>query len=704
MFANILNESWVHSLGWVLVHLFWQGLAVAGILWLLLYLLRTRSAQARYLTACAALGLLILTPFVTWWWISTPIPKSEPVNDSAGPEIEFESVRSTMDPMSTPAEFTVEPAEKQSTDTYVAESSAGNWKQHALTSLETVLPWIVIGWIIGVLVLSLWRFTGWLRLQTIKKRLTKPINRFWQQKVKILAERLRITRPIRLLESCWVPVPSVIGWLRPVILVPSAALTGTTPQQLEALLLHELAHIRRYDYLVNLLQTIVEILGFYHPAVWWISRRMRIERENCCDDLAADMLGDKLTYARALTQMEHLRRRPVNLAVAADGGSLWQRITRLVGVKTDESSHSGWLSGIVLILLIAVGVVSTVLAQDQKPTVAELIRKHETNRTKIKSFIIVSETTYPGKTITLHNGKKIPNKNIPPIIKEIRTDGKRFYIEETDPTAFQIPQSVFVPNDSHSRIWIWDGRYYYFYGHRSNEYFEAYARKHRLSTDERNRLIRNSRSVIVYANPDHSKVRKMIDRRRPYGLFNPSLQAILRNVDQVFVRDETRIINGSNCYVIEAVKAKNKEILWIDPDHGCNIAKRITWKKGKKTFESWNIRFQQIEDVWVPVEYDFQYFNTQGYVSEDKHHVRISKIRFHPDHQKLKSFLPQPQNGSKVKITQNTGTQDKYQFTWQYGKVLNEQGKVILDTSIQSDDSVSDRSPSTAESNQTKIP
>ena len=94
-----------------------------------------------------------------------------------------------------------------------------------------------------------------------------------------------------------VEVPTVIGWLRPVVLMPASALSGMGPQQLEAILAHELAHIRRHDYLVNLLQTVVETLLFYHPAVWWLSGRIRVERENCCDDLAVSLCGDPYAYA-----------------------------------------------------------------------------------------------------------------------------------------------------------------------------------------------------------------------------------------------------------------------------------------------------------------------------------------------------------------------------------------------------------------------
>ena len=108
----------------------------------------------------------------------------------------------------------------------------------------------------------------------------------------------------------------LIGWLRPVILFPASALTGLSAEQLEALLAHELAHIRRYDYLVNLLQTTVETLFFYHPAVWWVSAQVRQEREHCCDDLAVAACGDVLTYARALTALEQLRGSEPQLAAS----------------------------------------------------------------------------------------------------------------------------------------------------------------------------------------------------------------------------------------------------------------------------------------------------------------------------------------------------------------------------------------------------
>src|SRR5205814_960303 len=174
-----------------------------------------------------------------------------------------------------------------------------------------------------------------------------------------LSRRLHITRAITLLESSLVDVPTVIGWLKPVVLLPASALAAMSPQQLEAILAHELAHIRRHDYLVNLLQTLVETLLFYHPAVWWLSRRIRAEREHCCDDLAVSLCGDPIAYASALADLESLRSSDHRFAMAATGGSLLHRVRRLIGAPP---SHAGrgpaWLTGsaaLILLCGIAVG-------------------------------------------------------------------------------------------------------------------------------------------------------------------------------------------------------------------------------------------------------------------------------------------------------------------------------------------------------------
>jgi peptidoglycan-N-acetylglucosamine deacetylase len=202
----------------------------------------------------------------------------------------------------------------------------------------------------------------------LKRRQTNPLAERWQARVAHLSRQLRLSRPVRLCESALVEVPTVVGWLRPVILVPASLLTGLPAQQVEALLAHELAHIRRQDYLVNLLQTMIETLLFYHPAVWWISGQVRQEREHCCDDLAVKACGDVLVYARALTELEQLRVRVSGqLALAATGGSLLGRIRRLVETprRASHKSSTG-LAGVmalVAVCAVVVGAQGALLSQ-----------------------------------------------------------------------------------------------------------------------------------------------------------------------------------------------------------------------------------------------------------------------------------------------------------------------------------------------------
>jgi hypothetical protein len=198
---------------------------------------------------------------------------------------------------------------------------------------------------------------GWLEAQRMRGSGSTAGVEAVEEALEGLCHRLRVSRPVRLVESALVEVPSVVGWLRPVILFPASALTQLHPLQIEVILAHELAHVRRLDYLVNLLQDAVETLLFYHPGVWWVSHRMRVEREHCCDDLAVAACGNVLGYARALADLEGLRGEP-RLALAASGGSLLERIARLAGAPVPERSRSGrWLAAIVALGALGVALV-----------------------------------------------------------------------------------------------------------------------------------------------------------------------------------------------------------------------------------------------------------------------------------------------------------------------------------------------------------
>ena len=266
-----------------------------------------------------------------------------------------------------------------------------------LTSVRVVL----LVWLSGVAILTLRLLAGWLWVQRLRSRGTAPAPATWQKITARLSKRLHIARPIRLLESAMVEVPTVIGWLRPVVLMPASALSGMGPPQLEAILAHELAHIRRHDYLVNLLQTLVETLLFYHPAVWWLSGRIRIERENCCDDLAVSLCGDPYAYAKALADLEELRADSSRLVLAATGGLLIDRVRRLIGAPSHVGRGPGWLAGstaVVLIAGIAAGAVGTnALGSEQVEAPAAVVSARPMTETS-SPVLAASSPGGPGTT------------------------------------------------------------------------------------------------------------------------------------------------------------------------------------------------------------------------------------------------------------------------------------------------------------------
>jgi beta-lactamase regulating signal transducer with metallopeptidase domain len=226
-----------------------------------------------------------------------------------------------------------------------------------LTTLATFtkshLPQIVLVWLTGVLLLSVRLLFGWLRAHAIAKKNAVDAAPEWQRAAGRLAHALKLRRVVQLLESAAVEVPTVIGWLRPVVLLPAATLTGLSTEQMEMILAHELAHIRRNDFFVNLMQAVVETLLFYHPAVWWISHRIRVEREHCCDDVAVSVSGKPLVYARALTRLEELRIEDAQAFVAANGGSLIGRIRRLAGTRVESpNTPSRFIAGAALLTVL----------------------------------------------------------------------------------------------------------------------------------------------------------------------------------------------------------------------------------------------------------------------------------------------------------------------------------------------------------------
>ncbi|MCK5226501.1 MAG: M48 family metalloprotease, partial [Planctomycetes bacterium] len=348
---NIFQAEIIQKLGWTLAHFVWQATTIALILAAILKLLHKSSANLRYIITCMALALIVVMPAVTIRMIDVSSNIIVPINRSA-----TELPKTNTDTQTFLEIPQIEPTIK------ITASSRISLKDKFIETIEPVLPYSVAGWLAGVFGLSLWHLGGWRQLQKLRKKMLKNVPYQIAVTTKKLSHMLGIKKTINIAESALVEVPTVIGHLKPIILLPASALTGLSVQQIEAILAHELAHIKRHDYLVNILQTVVEILGFYHPAVWWVSHKIRAERENCCDDIAVNLCSDKVCYARALTTMEEIRTDKLSLAVAASGGNLLMRIRRLLGKESANEGKLSWLPSVITMLMIVALLIPTALA------------------------------------------------------------------------------------------------------------------------------------------------------------------------------------------------------------------------------------------------------------------------------------------------------------------------------------------------------
>ncbi len=302
------------ALGWALVHFVWQAALI--VLLLAAVLPACRRSTLRYGLACTAL-FLMLAAFAGTFLLAVP--------DRHG--------------IARPANVL----------SLAAPGSGAPIGEPAPSALQRALPWLAPFWIAGALMVGLYRLGGWLAARRLRKTGVFAAPAVWQRRLDELARRIGVSAPVALLESALAEVPVVIGVMRPAILIPAGLVVGLPAAQLEAILLHELAHVRRMDYLVNLLQTAVECLLFYHPAVWWVSNFMRAERENCCDDVAVAAQGDPGGYAAALLSLEERRvvREP---ALAATGGNLMNRIRRLLLPPRRQPAAAGLMLSMLLLL------------------------------------------------------------------------------------------------------------------------------------------------------------------------------------------------------------------------------------------------------------------------------------------------------------------------------------------------------------------
>lgn len=291
-------SAFIFALGLTLMHFLWQGLLIGCATAIVLALLRNSRAEYRYLVACSALLACLCWPALELW-------------------------------------------QRLAADANAASASMAGLPWHADSysdeeswfSLRDSLRGIVGLWALCAAALALRMFAGLLWIDRASKQETtchRHDQLRWEADLARLAQRFGITREVHLRVVDTLRSPITAGWWRPVVLVPASLVGGMPPDLLEALLAHEMAHIKRHDYLVNLLQNVIETLLFYHPAVWWISNRIRLERELIADDVAARQLGEPRRLALALSELEKLQFSTHQLAQAANGGNLMMRIQHLL--------------------------------------------------------------------------------------------------------------------------------------------------------------------------------------------------------------------------------------------------------------------------------------------------------------------------------------------------------------------------------------
>jgi bla regulator protein blaR1 len=313
----VTNPETIRLLGWCLLHFLWQGAVLA--LLLSAALTRLRTPQARYGMAVCVLAAMIMAPFLTFAVLQRPAEVTQQI--SAGGLGEMQNGFET------------------------SHAMAPSWNTRQLLPLVSAkasadwLSYAVLAWFAGVYMFTLRTLGAWMLLLRLRRQRTTSIAEDLLRICLALQRRLGVTRAVHYVCSRAVESPAVLGWLRPVVVLPLSALAGLTPWQVEAIIAHELAHIKRWDAQVNVFQIATETLLFYHPAVWWVNRVIRHEREHCCDDIAVEVCGNPHGYARALALLEEARSASV-WALAANGGVLTARIARLLGIKRDTRSMS----------------------------------------------------------------------------------------------------------------------------------------------------------------------------------------------------------------------------------------------------------------------------------------------------------------------------------------------------------------------------
>ena len=310
----------MEALGWTLVHFCWQAAVIALLYRVIDFALLSKTqSNVRYGVTLLALLSMFAISVATFGYENLQASRDAIPSKASVPDVAHEILGRLSSLSIADLSFAKQSNQRPDLSAYLAR----------------LLPWLDAAWLSGVLALSLRTIGGWWLIQQLRRTGLAQVPDSVRISLAGLSQRMGIKRPIDLRVSGRISGPLAIGVFRSLILLPTSTLTALSPEQLEVVLAHELAHIRRADYLWNMVQTMIETLFFFHPAVWWVSNNLRQQRELCCDDVALACCSDPLVYATALLCLEEQRGQRLHLAMALDGHqtttSLRTRIVRILG-------------------------------------------------------------------------------------------------------------------------------------------------------------------------------------------------------------------------------------------------------------------------------------------------------------------------------------------------------------------------------------
>ena len=429
--TQFFSDSVLYALGWTVIHSLWQGTLLAGLLSVLIMALEKRSARVRYEVACGALFTMLMMA------VSTFIIYLD--QDTSLMEVTVALTNSFANPSVTVI----------SGETSFFQSNF----QEVIAFFDQQLPMIVYIWLIGFLFFAVRMAGGFMQLRQLRQRDIFPVDQLVQNKLNGLIRRTAIRRSVRVMESALVKVPVLLGHLKPLILIPVGTINLLSAEEVEAVLAHELAHIIRRDFSMNLFFTFVEILFYYHPGVWLMAATIRSERENCCDDTALLLCKKPMAYARALYKLEaaHQSTRLPGLALSFSSKKkqLLHRVRRILNQPQNKSNIMEKLATTIFLLLtitiLSVGattpldnikanrVISTSLETLSNPVV--IVEANRIPALNIHPQIIVVDTIPikkqgRQKIIKTENGRAIEITTEDGQISNLKIDGKEIPVEE----------------------------------------------------------------------------------------------------------------------------------------------------------------------------------------------------------------------------------------------------------------------------------